>query len=278
MRSFQIFILEKDVLEVFEIFSVLIVGLIIGSFLNMLIYRLPLNISLFNPKRSTCTKCNHTIQFYENIPVVSYILLRGKCSACRSKISIVYPIVEILTAILTLLLYKKLGLNLEFYCLSIVFYFLILLSFIDFEYKAVPNSSLVFVSFLALLYLFFFKIENITTYFIFAGAIVTLELFVSYYIQNIKSVLLKDESLQNQKALGEGDVPIVAIIGGILGLKFGLVAIFLSAILAIIPSILNIVRKKEIETPFIPYLSAALFITYIFENNIATILDKVYIG
>jgi len=278
MISFQIFIQEKDALEVFETFSVLVVGLIIGSFLNMLIYRLPLDISLLNPKRSTCTKCHHTIKFYENIPVVSYILLRGKCSACKSKISIVYPLVEILTAIITFLLYKKLGLNLEFYCLSTVFYFLILLSFIDFEYKAVPHSLLVFVSFITLLYLFLFKVENIATYFIFAGGIVTIELFVTYYIQNIKSVLLKDESLQNQKALGEGDIPIVALIGGILGLKFGLVAIFLSAILAIIPSILNSLTKKEIETPFIPYLSAALFITYIFENNIAYILEKGQIG
>jgi leader peptidase (prepilin peptidase)/N-methyltransferase len=248
-------------MEEFEAFSIIIVSLIIGSFLNVLIYRLPLNISLLNPKRSSCPLCKCTIKWYENIPVLSYIFLKAKCSSCSAPISILYPIVEVLTVLITYILYLQLGLNQEFYFLALIVYFLIVLSFIDLKYKAVPTLLLILLTTITLSYLLTNKIENFSIYFIFAGGIITIELFVTYYIQNIKASILKDDSLKEQKAIGEGDIPIIAIIGGILGLKFGIIAIFLSAILAIIPAILNIILKKEIETPFIPFLSLGFLIT-----------------
>jgi len=256
----------------FETFFIILFGLTIGSFLNVLIYRLPLGISLINPKRSTCPICNHTIRWYENIPLLSYIVLQGKCSSCNSTISIRYPIIEIITAVITYLLFKKLGFNQEFYFISLIIYLLIILSFIDFKYKAVPDSLLVIITAITLVYLFLHKNENITTFFIFAGGIVIIELFVTFYIQNIKAVILKDDLLREQKAIGEGDIPIIALIGGVLGLEFGIMAIFLSAILAIIPSVINLVFKKEIETPFIPFLAMGLIIIYTNQNIIEKIL------
>lgn len=273
MISFVISIQEKDALELFEISSVILFGLIVGSFLNMLIYRLPLQISLLNPKRSLCPQCKHSLPFYENIPLLSYIFLKGRCSSCQQKISFVYPFVEFLTAVVSLFLFLKIGLNLEFYFISILFYILILLSFIDLRYKAVPDYLLVLISCIMLLYLFLFHQEHIGAYFIFAGGIVILELFVTYYIQNIKSALLKDESLKEQKALGEGDIPIIALMGGLLGIELGLFALFLSAIFAIIPSLIQMISKKERETAFIPYLSLALFITFISENEIVYLIQ-----
>jgi leader peptidase (prepilin peptidase)/N-methyltransferase len=186
-----------------------------------------------------------------------------------------YLIVEILTAVVTLLLYKKLGFNLELFFLSSIFYSLIILSFIDFKYKAVPDYLLVLATTLTLIYIFLYATQNFSTFFIFAGGIVIIELFVTYYIQNIKAYLLKDKSLQLQKAMGEGDIPIIAIVGGILGLKFGLIAIFLSAIFAIIPSLVNKVSKQEIETPFIPYLSLGFFLTFIFETQLEQLLEGI---
>jgi len=121
------------------------------------------------------------------------------------------------------------------------------------------------------------KIENLLMFFVFAGGIVILELFVTYYIQNIKAYILKDDLLREQKALGEGDIPIVALVGGLVGLKFGIIAIFLSAILAIIPSIVNKILNKEIETPFIPYLSLALFITFTNKDTLVKVLEGLYI-
>ena len=252
-------------------FSIFLIGLILGSFLNMLIYRLPLGISLINPKRSTCTTCKHQIKWYENIPVLSYLYLKGKCSSCDSKISITYPIVELITAFVTISLFYKIGWNIDFAIFLILFSTLIVLSFIDFKFKAVPDYLLIILLIVGMVS------SNFSFYnaLLFAGGFVILEIFVTFYIQNIKSRILKDEDLLNQKALGEGDIPIVTIIGGLLGLKLGLVAVFAASIFAIIPSLLNTIIKKDIETPFIPYLSLGLFIVYLFQSYFLELLGKI---
>lgn len=252
---------------------VFIYGLIIGSFLNVLIYRLPLEISLTNPKRSTCTACNHTIKWYENIPLFSYFLiLKGRCSACKEKISMIYPIVEFTTALITLLLFLKLGFSQEFIFISIFFYILTTLSFIDFEYKAVPDYLLILALISAYIAMSGNILEALKNSFLFAGAVALLELIITFYIQNIKAKIVKDDSLKEQRSMGEGDIPVFAVIGAVLGVKLGLVAVFLSALLAVVPSMINSMVKKDFETPFIPFLSLGLFITYIFEYNILNLL------
>ena len=268
MILFLILTKERDDLVEFSIYTI---GLIFGSFLNMLIYRLPLGISLINPKRSICPNCNHSIKWYENIPLISYVLLKGKCSKCKDKISITYPIVETITLIVTILLYQKFNLTNDFYISLLLFYTLIVLSFIDLKYKAVPDYLLI----LALIISFFISNFDFKSMFLFAGGIVLLEIFITFYIQNIKSRLINDKSLKDQKALGEGDIPIIAIIGGVLGIKLALVAIFLSAIFAILPSILNNIIKKDIETPFIPYLVFALFVVFIADNYFLNLLGQI---
>ena len=100
--------------------------------------------------------------------------------------------------------------------------------------------------------------------FIVSGAFVLLNFIVSFYIQNIKARITNDDSLKTQEALGEGDIPILASIGVVLGLKGALVAIFLSSLFAIIPSIYFNIKKKDIQTPFIPYLVLGLLIEYFF--------------
>jgi leader peptidase (prepilin peptidase)/N-methyltransferase len=251
-------ILEKGS-EDLELFSVVIFGLIFGSFLNMLIYRLPLEISLIDPKRSICPRCKNILSWRENIPIISYIFLKAKCKNCQEKISFIYPFVEFFTAFITVLLYLKLGLNTNFYITTFVFYILIVLSFIDFKYKAVPDFLLIILLLSSIGIVDFSFVDS----FIFAGAFVILDIFVTFYIQNIKARILKDDSLMQQKALGEGDYPIIAVIGGVLGLKLGVIAIFLASIIAIIPALLNSFIKKEILTPFIPFLSLGFLIVFL---------------
>ena len=254
---------------------IFIIGLIFGSFLNMLIYRLPLGISLINPKRSICTSCETQIKWYENIPLFSYVFLKGKCSSCNNKISVIYPIVELLTAIITLLLFFSIGFNLQFILTVILFYILIALSFIDFKYKAVPDYLLIVALVMTIIIVSIFEPLNLSTMLMFAGAFVLLELFITFYIQNIKAKILNDDSLKTQRSMGEGDIPIAAIIGGILGIKLGLFAIFLSALFAIIPSLLNNFIKKDIETPFIPYLSLGLFVVFINKTYFLNLLGEI---
>jgi leader peptidase (prepilin peptidase)/N-methyltransferase len=259
---------EREDLAEFNIF---LFGLIFGSFLNMLIYRLPLEISLINPKRSICTNCNIQIKWYENLPVISYIILKGKCSFCKEKISLIYPIVELLTGIITLLLFLKLGLNVDFIITTLLFYVLIILSFIDFKYKAVPDYLLI-IALLISFSIIDFSFQNML---LFAGGFVLLNFFITFYIQNIKSKITKNEDLKYQEALGEGDIPIVAIIGGFLGLKLGMIAIFISAILALFPALYSSIVKKDIETPFIPFLVLGLLIVFIWEKEILSIIERI---
>jgi leader peptidase (prepilin peptidase)/N-methyltransferase len=144
----------------------------------------------------------------------------------------------------------------------LLFYNLIVLSFIDFKYRAVPDYLLIIAVIIALL------IGDLKNILLFAGGFVLLELFITFYIQNIKAKITKNKALESQAALGEGDIPIVAVIGGILGIHLGISAIFLAALLALLPALYNLISKKEIETAFIPFLSLGLFITLITEFNI----------
>ena len=246
-----------------ELFS-FIFGICIGSFLNVLILKLPENKSLMTA-RSHCSKCNHVIYWYHNIPLFSYLFLRAKCFYCGTKISFVYFLVEFLSGILTLALFLKLGLNQEFIFMVLLSYVLITLSFIDLKYKAVPDYLLLLVFVLSLIASNFSIIEAFKNAFLFAGAFVLLNFIITFYIQNIKSKILKDESLKTQEALGEGDIPIIAMFGIILGINSGLIAIFLAAIFAIIPAIYSNFVKKDIQTPFIPYLVLGFFTEYFFD-------------
>ena len=241
---------------------VFIIGLIFGSFLNVLIHRLPLGISLFKPLGSSCTHCNYRIKWHENIPVFSYLFLKGKCSNCSKPISIVYPLVELTTALVTLLLYMNYSPNWELIVTIALFYTLIVLSFIDLKYKAVPDYLLIIAVMLAVI------IGDLIDILIFAGGFVLLELVITFYIQNVKAKITKNKDLETQSALGEGDIPIAGVIGGLLGLQHGISAIFMAAVVGLLLSIYNLLSKKEIETPFIPFLSLGLFITFISGFNI----------
>ena len=257
----MILVKEREDLEVFSF----IFGITIGSFLNVLILKLPINESIFTKTRSKCPSCNHTIYWYHNIPPISYLFLRAKCSYCGAKISFQYFLVELLSGIITLALFLKLGLSQEFIYMSLLSYVLITLSFIDLKYKAVPDYFLLMALIISLIATNFSIIESFKNAFLFAGAFVLLNFVITFYIQNIKSRILKDESLKTQEALGEGDIPIIAMLGIILGVSGGLFAIFLAAIFAIIPSIYSNFINKDIQTPFIPYLVLGFFTEYFFD-------------
>ena len=228
----------------------------------MLIHRLPSGVSLFKPLGSTCIHCKHSIKWHENIPVFSYLFLKGKCSNCSKPISIVYPLVELTTALVTLLLYMNYSPNWELIVTIALFYALIVLSFIDLKYKAVPDYLLIIAVMLAVI------VGDLIDILIFAGGFVLLELVITFYIQNVKAKITKNKDLETQSALGEGDIPIAGVIGGLLGLHLGISAIFMAAVLGLLLSIYNLLSKKEIETPFIPFLSLGLFITFISGFNI----------
>ena len=253
-------------------FFVFIYGIVIGSFLNVLIYRLPKeDIAFFTPKRSICPHCGYQLKWYENIPLISYLILKAKCANCHKPIAIHYFVVELLSGLVSVALYLSFDITIDFFILLLLFYTLIVLSFIDFEYKAVPDYLLLII----LIIMLFVPNFNLINALIFAGGFVLLDFIITFYIQNIKARITKNKDLEDQVALGEGDIPIVAMIGGILGLQIGVVAIFLAAVFAIVPSIYATISKKEIETPFIPYLVLGFSCGYFYTQEIVELLNKV---
>ncbi|MFQ6607311.1 MAG: prepilin peptidase [Fidelibacterota bacterium] len=229
------------------LFFVIVFGLMIGSFINVCIYRLPRNESIVHP-RSHCPSCNHQLKFWENIPVLSFLFLRGKCSHCKASISYRYITVELLTAILYVLLYYHYGLTLA-YLMSIFFISVILvITFIDIDHQIIPNQLLIIGIIPALYPLVEGGIENSIPFIV--GAI---SLGVGIFlIGMLGNIVFRKESL------GMGDVKYAALIGLLLGWKNGLVAISLAFLFAsLLILILFPLGKVSFgnRIPFGPFLS-----------------------
>jgi leader peptidase (prepilin peptidase)/N-methyltransferase len=239
---------------------IFIIGICIGSFLNVVIYRVPKGENIAYPP-SHCPKCNAKLKPWHNIPIISYILLRGKCAYCKEKIPIRYPIVEFLTGIIAVLVYKKMGLDIYSLITFTVFSLFLALSMIDFEYKAVPDS----LNLLALTLSFFTSpniLENFTNALILMGGMSLIRYYVSFFIK--------------REAMGEGDIILAGSIGALLGIKLSLFAIFMASFIAIFPSFYNRIFKKDYELPFIPFLALGTFIVWYFNDYFLNLWSKLY--
>jgi len=234
---------------------VFIYGITIGSFLNVVIYRVPNNLSVISPP-SACPSCGNRLKMYHNIPILSWLLLRGKCGFCKTNISFQYPLIEFITGIIFLLIFLKIGWVWYLPFVSLSFAALLALSMIDFKYMAVPDS----VNFTAL----FFAL--IQPDFINAGLAALVTAGVLYVLGYIASKLARKE------AMGLGDVIVAGTMGALLGFPNVLFAIFLSAILILVPSLLT----KGKAYPFVPFLSMATLILFIYDNEILLFIKNIY--
>ncbi len=245
----------------------LFIGLAIGSFLNVLIVRIPKGENIAFPP-SHCPKCSNALKWWHNIPLISWILLQGKCAYCKSPISKIYPVTELLTGLVFAVLAMKLGLGAEWFVTGLIFSLLLALSIIDFEYYAVPDSLNFTALGLALLLplilwgwdwatgdlktLSFYKNELIRSFK--DGAIMAAAFFILGFI--VKKAIKKD-------ALGEADIIIAATMGALLGLPLALIAIYIAAILAIVPAF----AAREHMVPFVPFLAMGTWVAYLFGDT-----------
>jgi leader peptidase (prepilin peptidase)/N-methyltransferase len=244
-------------MELFSSIMVFLFGLVIGSFLNVVIFRIPKGKSISFPA-SHCQSCHTPLKWYHNIPLLSWIFLGGKCAFCKEKISKQYPIVELTNAIIYLLLFFKLGLVWYMPFVAITFSALLALVMIDFEYMAVPDSINFFALATSLIQPDY--IEAIIHASIAAGGL--------WLIGFISSVIAKKE------AMGGADVIVAGTMGALLGFPNFFIAIFLSAILAMIPSLLN----RESGVPFVPFLAIATFIVYIYDIQTLKLVEHIIYG
>ncbi len=245
--------IENSLLGLF----VFIFGTLIGSFLNVVIYRIPKNESIAFPA-SKCQSCQTPLKWYHNIPIFSWVFLGGKCGFCKDPIAKQYPIVEFITGIIFLALFMKLGLVWYFPFVAFSFAALFALVMIDFKYMAVPDS----VNFAALLF------ALVQPDILYALMYAVLAAGGLYLIGLLSSLLAK------KQAMGGADVIVAGTMGALLGFPNFFVAIFLSAILAMIPAM--IWRDKGV--PFVPFLALATFIVYIYDTQATKLLETILYG
>jgi len=230
-------------------------GAVIGSFLNVCIYRLPRSMSIISPG-SHCPHCGKPIVFYDNIPILSYLFLKGKCRNCNTLISFKYPLVEFLNTILYLLVFWKFG-----YAFSTLFFFsfcsaLLIVTFVDLEFRIIPDSiSLpgIIVGFIAS---FFSKwispLDSLMGIFLGGGFLFLVAVFY--------------EKVMKKEGMGGGDIKLLAMIGAFLGWKSIPFVILVSSFLgACVGMLVIFIRKKDTKyaIPFGPFLSLAA-ILYLF--------------
>jgi len=209
---------------------VFIVGSAIGSFLNVVVYRLPAGLSVINPP-SRCPKCLNQLRTYENIPVFGWLWLRGRCNHCRSRISVRYPLVEAATGLLFLLIFWRFGVTVQTLGFWALFSWLLALSLIDCDTMTLPNSLTRSGLVLGLVFQVakgwwptFSSIDSVNYLVLdgIAGAVVGLWLFDAIGLAGTIGL--------GQNAMGAGDTKLAALMGAWLGWKYLLLAGFIACV------------------------------------------------
>ncbi len=245
-------------------------GLVVGSFLNVCIYRVPKGLSIVIPS-SRCPSCNNPIKPWDNIPVLSYIFLMGRCRSCKAKISIKYPAVEFMNAVLYVTVLWRFGPDVS-WPLLIYFIFvssMIVITFIDLEYQIIPDGITLPGTVLALVFgstilpdpfsrtdLLGFKVSII-------GLLLGGGLF--YMIRLVGTAVFKKE------AMGGGDIKMMAMVGGLLGWKGVLFTTFLGSLLGSVVGVFLMIikgRERVSQIPFGPYLALAAVLSLFFGQEI----------
>ncbi|MBU3146315.1 A24 family peptidase [Clostridium sp. CF012] len=242
--------------------TIFILGLLIGSFLNVCIYRIPRGESIAFPP-SHCTSCGNNIKTYDLIPVISWIFLRGKCRSCGQKISIRYALVELATAILFLLTYFQYGVSIFLLRYLILIPFLIVMAMIDYDTMDVYTNTtwLAIAMGIILLGVNFYLGELVVTYVY--GALLG--------AGTISIIIILSKLILGTEGMGWGDAEICGLCGLFLGFKLTLLMMFFSFIIGGVVGVYLLRFKKKngrSEMPFGPSIIMAAFFVIIWGDKI----------
>lgn len=235
-----------------------VIGSFVGSFLNVCIYRMPREQSIVAP-RSRCPQCERPIAWYDNIPLISYLLLGGRCRHCRGPIHWRYPMVEALSGLAAVAILQRFGVNPVGIVYLIFVWALIVVSFIDLEHRIIPDEISIYGRWVGMAVSFLLPVLHATSSRemalgrSFIGAVVGGG--VLYLTGVLGSLMFRKD------AMGGGDVKLLAMAGSILGWKLVTLTFFLAPILAIVPGLGVLFLKRSHEIPYGPFLSAALVVS-----------------
>lgn len=245
-------------MDIYWISLLLLIGLIFGSFYNVVGLRVPKKLPFHND-RSFCPTCKQYLHWYELIPVISYLIQGGKCRNCRAHISLMYPIIESLTGFLFMFSYIKIGMEIELVTALLFISMLMIIFVSDITYMLIPNKILLF--FLPLLVVMRVISPLNPWYDSIIGAV-------------LGFVLIALIILVSQGGMGGGDMKLFGVLGVVLGwqntfLTF-FIAAFLGAIIGGILMLLNKVEKKQ-PIPFGPYIVIGALVSYFYGEQILTL-------
>ncbi len=241
-----------------------ILGTIFGSFFNVLIYRLPRKESIVFPP-SHCPSCGYEIKPYDNIPVISFIVLKGKCRNCGARISFRYPLVEFITGLLFLFVVYNYGISLTSLNYLIFFSVLFIISFIDAQTMLVPDSLII----TGLLWGIFYTL-------ILGKGPGRPDGFIGLILGALIIVIIRivGKFVYKQEVMGEGDIGILAIIGLYLGYKSLLSVILLGSFTGALTGVILIImgsKGMKSAVPFGPFLSIGAFLTVVFSKILTSL-------
>ena len=267
-------------MEVYFAVVVFLFGLLFGSFYNVVGYRIPNNMSIVWP-HSFCPKCKHELKWYELIPVLSFLIQKGKCRKCKCSISFFYPIIELLTGVLFMLSYLKFGFTPEFAISILVSSFLVIVIVSDFNYLVISDEVTIFFSIISVLVQFIFLG---VTYGI-SSIVYGISSFITMYI-----IMILGSKIMGEEALGGGDVKLMFFVGTVLSAVSPVVLsdlttystffniffeIFLASATAIPFAIFSFCSKKNRVVPFGPFILLASLIIFLSQYSIVDYLFKI---
>ena len=224
-----------------------------GSFFHVVATRLSNDESIISPG-SHCPKCNHYLKWYENIPILSYLFLKGRCRNCHSKIPLSYFVVEVITGMLYAAIYHSFKFSFELGIALVFVSSLITVIVSDIEYMIILDEVLIFSTLvLALMYLFGKGID-VLAYHIYSGV----GAFLSMY-----AIKWLGDKAFHKESLGGGDIKLMFLFGMVLGLPMAIVTIFLATFIAFPVALLILFSDKENIIPFGPFLSMAAILVFL---------------
>lgn len=242
---------------------IFVIGAVIGSFLNVCIYRVPRNLSIISPA-SRCPSCNMPIKFYDNIPFLSYILLGGKCRVCKAGISFRYPLVELLNAVLFVFVVWRFGFAWHTVIYGILCSALVVITFIDLDFQIIPDAI---------------TLPGILIGIV-AGSLLMPDPFIRNSLLGFKASvigllagggLFYAIAVLSRGGMGGGDIKMMAMVGALMGWKSVLLTIFLGSLTGAVFGIFLMISKgkgRKTKIPFGPFLALGTVITLFYGQEI----------
>lgn len=250
-------------MEIYFLIIFFAFGSVMGSFYHVVATRLSKDESIIFPG-SHCPKCNHKLNWYENIPIISYLMLRGKCSSCHEDIPISYFIVEVVTGILFSVCFHSFKFSFDLMIALVFVSALIIVIVSDIEYMIILDEVLMFASLvIIILYFFGIGIEK-TAYHIYGGV----GAFLMMY-----TIKIMGDKLFRKESLGGGDIKLMFLFGLVIGFSMSICTIFLATFIAFPVALFILFSDKENVIPFGPFLSMSAILLLISKLNIMDILN-----